>query len=276
MGDKSGISWTNATWNPITGCSKVSPGCAHCYAETISLRYGFSKSPWIEANAAQNVVLHPERLDIPKRWRKPRMIFVNSMSDLFHPLVPSSFINEVWMQMFNNPRHTYQILTKRPERLLWWTEGKARVMGWPIEEIWPKWMWVGTSVENRLWAGIRIPLLLRTRAAVTFISAEPLLGALDLRDYLGCCPSCGAPRKDAIASSCGYCEAYPDVRGLSWVIVGGESGAKRRHYDVEWARSIRDQCVAAEVPFFYKQGAAFKSGQLRELDGRLWEEYPAA
>jgi len=108
MGDKTGIGWTDATWNPVTGCSHVSPGCDHCYAETLSLRYGWSKLPWTPENADENVILHPERLDRPARWRKPRMIFVNSMSDLFHPNVPGEFINEVWMQMYNNPRHTFR------------------------------------------------------------------------------------------------------------------------------------------------------------------------
>jgi protein gp37 len=215
---KTTISWTDETWNPVHGCSKVSPGCAHCYAEGISLRYGITKKPWIEANAKENVILRPDKLDMPSRWRKPRMIFVNSMSDLFHPLVPNSFINEVWMQMFDNPRHTYQILTKRPERLLWWTLGKARATSWPVEDIWPKWMWVGTSVENQHWADIRIPLLLQTRAAVTFISAEPLLGALDLREYLQTFPYV-EKRADGV-------DIARYASPLKWVIVGGESGAK--------------------------------------------------
>ena len=208
MADRSAIEWTNSTWNPVTGCSKVSPGCAHCYAETLSLRYRWSKLPWTPANAAENVVLHPERLDKPLSWRKPRMVFVNSMSDLFHELIPDDFLRTVFAVMASS-LHTYQVLTKRPERareflarhhwragLLPWAgptrnhllyrflvpnavdvsvpglEGSGGVVVGPPENI-----WLGVSIENSRYTW-RADVLREAPAAVKFISAEPLLGSL--------------------------------------------------------------------------------------------------
>jgi len=243
MGE-SAISWTNLTWNPVTGCSKVSPGCAHCYAETLSLKQGWSKLPWLPANAKDNVVLHPDRLDQPLRRRKPSMIFVNSMSDLFHEEIPDDYIDQVFSVMAAATWHTFQVLTKRPERMLAFTQ---QYRPEPLPNV-----WLGNSVENQYWAERRIPILAQVPAAVRFLSCEPLLKPLDLRCWL---PS------------------------LSWIIVGGESGPKFRRMPHEWARDIRDQCVAAGVAFFFKQSSSYQTERgtaLQEEDGRLfeWHQYP--
>jgi protein gp37 len=236
VSEKSAIEWTNSTWNPVTGCSKVSPGCANCYAETLSLRFGWSKAPWTPANAEQNVVLHPKRLDQPLAWREPRMVFVNSMSDLFHELVPDEYIRRVWMRMEVASQHTFQVLTKRPERLADLSSSLPLLPN----------VWLGTSIENDRWA-IRADALRRADAAVRFISAEPLLGPL---------PSL-------------------DLTGIDWLIVGGESGATNRPMDTTWARDLRDRSIGAGVAFFFKQwgGRTPKAGG-RELDGQTWDEYP--
>ena len=207
MADKSAIEWTEATWNPVTGCSKVSPGCAHCYAETLSRRFGHSQLPWTPANAAENVVLHPERLTVPLRWRRPRMIFVNSMSDLFHDEVPLEFVSEILDVMAVCPRHTFQTLTKRPERM---RDYLLRIGN--VEQRLPN-AWFGVSIENQRHA-YRADILRDTPAAVRFISAEPLLGRIDL-----------------------------DLTCIDWLIVGGESGAHHRPCDPAWVRSLRDQAV---------------------------------
>jgi len=246
MADRSAIEWTEATWNPVTGCSKVSPGCAHCYAEAIELRFGRSKKPWTPENAAENVRLWPERLDQPFRWRRPRMVFVNSMSDLFHELVPQAFIAEVFRQMAAADQHTYQVLTKRPERM-------RDVVGHLYEELddlgpepLPN-VWLGTSIENARFVS-RAAAVRETCAAVRFISAEPLLGPVagDL-----------------------------DLTDIDWVIVGGESGPRHRPMKAAWARDLRNSCVAAGVAYFFKQwgGRTPKAGG-RELDGRTWDEMP--
>jgi protein gp37 len=234
--DRSAIEWTEATWNPVTGCSKVSPGCAHCYAETLSLRFGWSKSPWTEANSIENVVLHPERLDQPLRWRRPRTVFVNSMSDLFHELVPLEYIERVFAVMAEADRHVFQILTKRHQRL-------AELAG---ELPWPANVWMGVSIENRRWVE-RADRLREVPAAVRFISAEPLLGPL----------------------------ADLDLEGIGWLIAGGESGRRHRRVRVEWIRDLRDRCQAHGVPFFFKQwgGRTPKAGG-RLLDGVEWSQMP--
>ena len=248
MSDRSAIEWTDASWNPVTGCSKVSPGCANCYAETLSLRFGRSAKPWTPANAAENVVLHPERLGIPLRWRKPRRVFVNSMSDLFHELVPYAYVGRVFEVIARCPQHTFQVLTKRPERMSYVLGprgcGFYAVAG-PVPCPQPN-VWLGTSIENDRWVA-RADALRMTAAAVRFISAEPLLGPL---------PSL-------------------DLTGIDWVIVGGESGPGHRPMDIDWGRSLRDQCQDAGVAFFFKQwgGRTPKAGG-RELDGRTWDEMP--
>jgi protein gp37 len=244
VSDKSAIEWTDATWNPVTGCSKVSPGCAHCYAERLSLRFGQSVLPWTPANADENVILHPERLSIPLSWRQARMVFVNSMSDMWHPLVPPEFIDKVFSVMREADRHTYQILTKRPEVMRrWFGTAGANWGEAPLRNV-----WLGTSIENNRWVH-RADELRATPAAVRFISAEPLLGplpALDLTD-------------------------------IDWLIVGGESGSSHRSMDETWVRELKVKAEEAGTAFFIKQwgGRTPKAGG-RHLDGRTWDEYPTA
>ncbi len=252
------IEWADAVWNPVTGCSKVSPGCAHCYAEALSHRFGTTAKPWIDEHAAENVVLHPERLGTPLGWRKLRRVFVNSMSDLFHELVPDQFIADVFSVMAASPQHTFQILTKRPARMCSLLDGsfgvvvaesasalimrddRAPLLREPPRMLWPlPNVWLGTSVENQHWAGVRIPLLARIPAAVRFLSCEPLLGPVDLTGLLA---------------------------GIDWVIIGGESGPKHRPMEIAWARTIVAQCRATGVPVFVKQlGGAWPGTALAEL-----------
>jgi protein gp37 len=228
------IEWTNATWNPLTGCTKISPGCKHCYAERMSKR--------LQAMGNRNyangfsLTLHEHMLDMPFSWRKPKRIFVNSMSDLFQDEVPLSFIQAVFAVMRKASQHQFQVLTKRGERLL---ELNKKLK-------WAPNIWMGVSVESKKYA-FRIDLLRATDAHVKFLSLEPLLGPLQ----------------------------NLELSGIDWVIVGGESGPKARPMDPVWVREIRDQCRAAEVAFFFKQwGGTRKSWTGRELDGRTWNEYP--
>lgn len=263
MAQASAIEWTEATWNPVTGCDWVSPGCDHCYARTLakrmkamgSRRYqrdGYDRALRIVAPGF-GLTLHEDKIKEPLRWRKPRVVFVNSMSDLFHEGVDDEFIKMVWRTMEATPRHTYQVLTKRPRRMLTWTTRVWRdLLGHsPLPNV-----WLGTSVENQTWADKRVPLLLQTPAAVRFLSCEPLLGPMTLSEYLNPQDS-----KD----------------GIDWVIVGGESGVNARSMEPDWVREIRDECVASEVAFFFKQwgGRTPKAGG-RELDGKQWDEKPVA
>lgn len=286
MGDRSAIEWTDATWNPVTGCSKVSPGCAHCYAATLAPRLarmgqrGYTELPWTPENAAANVFLHEDRLDMPVRWTRPRRVFVNSMSDLFHELVPDGYIDRVFAAMAMAPQHVFQVLTKRPERMRAWVNywtaqgeqvgihdgvfgmhtGSRLANGiyrpWPLPNV-----WLGTSVENQTWADRRIPDLVATPAAVRFLSCEPLLGPVDFANVTG--------RSDAVAQW-----GQKALDGIGWVIVGGESGPVHRPVDPAWVRSIRDQCDAAGVPFFLKQWGGARAGGKALLDGREWREFP--
>lgn len=235
MALKSAIEWTDATWNPVTGCTKISPGCAHCYAEAITLR--FKRGPAYLPGEA-SVQLHDDRLGLPLSWKEPRRIFVNSMSDLFHEEVPLRFIREVFAVMEKAERHIFQILTKRHERL----EALSPSLNWPSN------VWMGVSVENQYWADKRIPALVGVQAQVRFLSVEPLLKAVDLNPYL---------------------------KDIDWVVVGGESGPKARRVQEEWVQRIRDDCLDADVPFFFKQwgGKTSKAGG-RDLDGRIWSEMP--
>lgn len=244
MGDRSAIEWTEATWNPVTGCSKVSPGCAHCYAETLSRRFGRTTKPWTPANASENVAIHEKRLDQPRRWRRPRMIFVNSMSDLFHELVPLAFVQRVFDVMASTERHTFQVLTKRPERAL----ELAGALPWPQN------VWLGVSIENSRFTW-RADVLRQVPAAVRFISAEPLLGSLFET----------GPRRAPLQLS-----------EIHWLIAGGESGPGYRPVHVEWVRELRAACADSGVAFFFKQwgGRTPKSGG-RELDGTTYDELPA-
>ena len=236
MPDKTGIEWTDATWNPVTGCTKVSPGCAHCYAETITLRFKRG-GPFLPGKTT--IKLHPERLDQPARWRSPRRVFVNSMSDLFHEEVPFDFVRQVFDAMSESPQHIYQILTKRPARMLEYVE-------WTEYEKWPDHVWAGVSVENQRWADQRIPLLQQVPCAVRFLSCEPLLKPLQL-----------------------------ELEGIHWVIVGGESGTRARKMEEAWVLEIKNQSLKAGVAFFFKQwgGRTSKSGG-RILVGREWNQVP--
>ncbi len=236
MATNSPIEWTEATWNPVTGCDKVSPGCAHCYAERMAKRLrGMGQKNY--ARGFQ-LTLQPHMLEIPVRWKKPRRIFVNSMSDLFHREVPAEFIQQVFDVIRRAHWHEYQILTKRSERLL----------DLDPELAWPKGVWMGVSVENARFVH-RIDHLRKTRARVKFLSLEPLLAPLP-----------GLNLED-----------------IDWVIVGGESGPRARPMREEWVADIRNQCHAAGVSFFFKQwGGVFKKRTGRELDGRTWDEMPVA
>ena len=238
MSDNSSIEWTDATWNPVTGCTKISPGCAYCYAEGITLRFKRG-GPYLPGKAT--IKLHHDRLDAPGKWKSPRRIFVNSMSDLFHEEVPFDFVREVFLRMAKYDQHTYQVLTKRPERML----GYVR---WGKGPNWPHHVWAGVSVENQYWADRRIPLLAGVPARVRFLSVEPLIKEISLGNYL---------------------------KHVQWVIVGGESGHKARPMNAEWAIRIRDECLDAGVPFFFKQwGGRYNKAGGRELEGRTWDELP--
>ena len=238
MPDKTAIEWTDATWNPVTGCTKVSPGCAHCYAEAITLRFRRG-GPFLPGKTT--IKLHPDRLDAPGKWRSPRRVFVNSMSDLFHEDVPFDFVRQIFETMETHDRHTYQVLTKRPDRMLDYVR-------WAQQAHWPRHVWAGVSVENQYWADKRIPVLTQIPATVRFLSVEPLLKSVDLKLHL---------------------------EGVQWVIVGGESGPKARPMRLEWALQVRDDCLAADVPFFFKQwgGRTSKAGG-RMLGLQYWSQYP--
>ena len=235
---KSKIEWTEATWNPVTGCTKVSAGCKNCYAERMSRRLkAMGNRNYANGFAVKE---HPHMLDKPKHWRKPQRIFVNSMSDLFHPEVSFAFIREVFQTMRDADQHVYQVLTKRPETMLEYVTTQE-------SEPLPPHIWLGTSVEQRRWRS-RIDKLRRVPAAVRFLSLEPLLE--DLGEL--------------------------NLDGIHWVIAGGESGPGARGMAERWATNIRDACEAADVPFFFKQwGGVNKSKTGRTLEGRTWDAMPA-
>lgn len=279
MSDNSRIEWTEATWNCVTGCSKISAGCDHCYAETFAERW--RGVPGHHFENGFDVTLRPERLDQPLRWKRPRRIFVNSMSDLFHEAVPDSYIAEVFGVMAQTPQHTYQLLTKRHGRmrslLLNQPSFQRRFcFRWPLPNL-----WIGISAEDQKWADIRIPALLDTPAAVRFVSAEPLLGPITLKlDWLAqrCCPICGEFAD--VEGSCGplHDAMLENPGGIGWVIAGGESGPGARPMRAEWARSLQDQCAAAGVPFFFKQDSGPRPGRQGRIPDDLWtvKEFPAA
>ena len=236
MAINSTISWTEASWNPITGCTKHSEGCKNCYAEIMTRRLQAMGVPAYSAgfNAVRT---HPQLLDIPHQWKRPKMIFVNSMSDIFHKDIPEKFIQEVFRIMRETPRHTYQVLTKRSKRLL--------EMDGNIE--WPENVWMGVTVESNRYIH-RIDNLRQTGAKLKFISAEPLLTPL---------PGL-------------------NLNGVDWVIVGGESGPGWRPMDEKWVMDIRDQCLAANVPFFFKQHSGFSKKKVGcILEGQVWKNIPA-
>src|SRR5688572_20976750 len=239
MSDKSKIEWTDATWNPVRGCTKVSPGCAHCYAETFAER--FRGVPGHPFQFGFDLRLVPDKLGEPLRWGTSRMIFVNSMSDLFHKDVPDDYIISVARVMTAANWHTYQVLTKRADRLQSFLKGK---LSFAAEQ---NHIWWGVSVENRQHGLPRIDLLRESPAKVRFLSVEPLL------EHLG----------------------QMNLTGINWVIVGGESGPGARPMDASWVRSIQSQCKAAKVAFFFKQwGGVRKSETGRTLDGQTYSEFP--
>lgn len=238
MAEKSTIEWTDTTWNPVTGCTKVSKGCDHCYAERFSERFrGVRGHPF---ETGFDLTIRPERLTQPLTWKRSRMVFVNSMSDLFHKKVPTSYIARVFTTMEQTPQHIYQVLTKRSSLLRRFVNDR-----YPTDAA-PNHIWLGVSIEDRD-ALVRLRHLQQTRASVRFISFEPLLG----------------PIGDV------------DLTGIHWAIAGGESGHKARPVDPAWVRELRDQCKSAGVAFFFKQwgGRTPKAGG-NTLDGRQWLEYP--
>jgi protein gp37 len=245
MANRSAIEWTEVTWNPVTGCDRISSGCDHCYALTLAKRlkamgvakYQHDGDPRT-SGPGFGVTVHHDAINEPYRWRSPRVVFVNSMSDLFHARIPLSFVRDVFDVIADTPQHTYQVLTKRSLRLL----RLAEQLRWPPN------LWMGVSVENAA-AMARIGHLRQVPTTVRFLSCEPLLGPLD--DL--------------------------DLSGIGWVIAGGESGPEYRPMQLDWARGIRDACQRAEVPFFFKQwGGRTPKALGRELDGQLWDQMPIA
>jgi protein gp37 len=240
LADGSAIEWTDATWNPVTGCTKITAGCDNCYAERFAER--FRGVPGHPFENGFDLTLRPERLDQPLRWRRGRMIFVNSMSDLFHKRVPSPFVDQVFEVMEQADWHTFQVLTKRSSRM------RDYLLRRYSDRAAPTHIWTGVSVEDHRGAA-RIDHLRLAPSAVRFLSVEPLIGAI----------------------------GPVDLSGIHWVIAGGESGPGARPMCIEWAREIRDTCEAQEVPFFFKQwgGIRPKSGG-RDLDGREWNDFPSS
>lgn len=257
MPDRSAIEWTDATWNPTTGCTRVSAGCDNCYADRLSRRLlsvtYLSRLPVVDTLENRNdpfaVRVWPERLRVPQSWQRPRRVFVNSMSDLFHHDVPDDFARECFRVMLAIDRHVYQVLTKRPARAVRFVRRHTDLFPRGL----PGHVWIGTSVEDQS-VDYRIRHLLAVPATVRFLSCEPLIGPLDLSAYMN---------------------EVVDHDGLHWVIAGGESGIGARPMDPQWARGLRDQCQKARVPFFFKQwgGRTPKAGG-RELDGTTWDQYP--
>lgn len=352
MADKTKIEWTEATWNPIRGCTVVSEGCRNCYAMAVATRFSDAGQAY-EGLAYRNasgahwtgkVRLVEEHLEDPLRWKRARRIFVNSMSDLFHQSIPDDWIDRVFAVMALTPQHTFQILTKRPERMKLYTaalsgdrllrtafetglvtpradhiEAYAGIIAgqsWPLSNV-----WLGVSVENQETADKRIPLLLETPAAVRWISAEPLLGPIDLHQFTFQFSVCQVPSDGTTVQALRQMlhaagKELARTQGsdlLDWVVVGGESGPGARPMHPDWVRSLRDQCVAAGVPLFFKQWGEYTLGSYldgnkpatvrmnaqgqrpskpsfngyewfkrvgkkeagRRLDGREWSEYPA-
>lgn len=312
MGSTTEIAWTDSTWNPMTGCTPASPGCNACYAKAThdkrhKAKLAGKKLPPQYLRPFSEVQCFPERLDVPLRWKKPRHVFVCSTGDLFHKDVPFDFIDRVWAVMLLSPRHTYQVLTKRPERMLEYLRGAdlydrvLRVAGCIRDEsrgkergdlsrvgisnparIPARWIWLGVTVEDQQRAVERIPRLLQVPAAVRFLSCEPLLESVWIHETFFHADRCHA--------ECAYPSACRGVGGggIDWVICGGESGPRARPFDLSWARSLRDQCAEAGVPFFMKQMGrrpretilptplSCECSQIRfqDLDGRGPEEWP--
>lgn len=281
MSDKTNISWSDATWNPVTGCSKVSPGCDHCYAETLtagrlreSPRYkGLTDA---QGHWTGEVRCHPELLEQPLRWNKPRRIFVCSMSDLFHDKVPWEFTERVFQVMANCPQHTFQVLTKRPGMM---AEFAVYLRRKASLGVWPDNVWAGTSLEmerdgkKRLTG--RLDCLARVPARVRFVSCEPLLGPLDLTGWLE--DDQMAFNRFSHLFSMPRVKADPRPGVLSWVIAGGESGPGFRPIDLDWLEELAHQCTRAGVPLWVKQDSGTRPGQQGRIPDRLWsrKEMPA-
>jgi protein gp37 len=299
MADKSAIGWTDATWNVVTGCTKVSPGCAHCYIDR-SPPFRIAGRKFV--NGTTGVIVHADRIEKPLHWTRPRLIFVNSLSDMFHEDVPREVLDRMFAVMALAPQHTFQVLTKRPEAMLAYFEtgrpwqriaGRAfgyhrysdiaavlhRGNGWPLPNV-----WMGVTIENARYT-YRADLLRQTPAAVRFISAEPLLGSL----YTGWeCKRCGGSGLVPPGSECQECaglgtrnarEGYAalDLTGIDWLIAGGESGPNYRPLNVNHARELRDACAEAGTAFFFKQvGGKTAKANGKVLDGREWCEMPEA
>ena len=234
MSKQSTIEWTEVTWNPVTGCTKISHGCKYCYAERMARRLqGMGLDKY---RNGFDVAIHRSVVEEPLKWQKPRLVFVNSMSDLFHKAVPVEFIESIFDVMNRAPQHTFQLLTKRPDRV---NQIHGRLT-------WTPNIWLGVSIEQDRWMG-RLDKLRQTGAQLKFLSLEPLLGPLDTLD----------------------------LEGIDWVIAGGESGPGARPMEAEWVEAIRDNCLQSRVPFFFKQwGGVFKKRTGRELDGRTWDQMP--
>lgn len=290
MGDKTKIEWAEASWNPVTGCSKISEGCRNCYALRHWPRLAGNDKTVYYGRKFTDVQCHPERLDQPLRWTKPRRIFVNSMSDLFHPDVPDDFILKVFnimrqatwsggaglgkIKSKEREGHVFQVLTKRPERML---ELVSRIHfdnneGYILGEtggqglLLNKDIWLGVSVENQETANQRIPLLLQTPAAVRWISAEPLLGPINLEEIcIGHETEKGRSLKPVTMNS--LCD-YRDHNRLAWVICGGESGPEARPMHPEWVRNLRDQCQKNAVPFLFKQWGEWSQSKVEPIHGQ--------
>lgn len=236
MTNRTSIEWTNDTWNPVTGCTKVSPGCDHCYAEAIAKRFGNNFPDGF------SLTLHPERLLSPSRLRRPRMIFVNSMSDLFHKDIPDDYLDQVFDTMEAVNQHIYQCLTKRSSRMRNYVNARYGEDGCPPH------IWVGVSVEGQEQV-VRLRHLRQTKASVRMVSFEPLLGPIE----------------------------KVNLSGFQWAIAGGESGVGHRPMEPAWVRSLRDQCQAQNVAFFFKQwGGRTPKSNGRDLDGRTWDEMPGS
>ncbi len=342
MGYKTEIGWTDSTWNPVTGCTRVSPGCENCYIE-LSPPFRIEGRRFTDRDGERShaigsgtgVRLHPERLDQPLRWKRPRRVFVNSLSDLFHEAVSDAYIARVFAVMAQASQHTFQVLTKRHGRMRallnspdfmqvvaekYRGEGRGPFaeidpLPWPIPNV-----WLGVTVENQEWADKRIPALLDTPATIRFLSCEPLLGHVDLSAWLPpvavFCHGEGSAKLGqilgrAVASNIAHKDGQPEPRYPDWVICGGESGPNARPMHPDWARTLRDQCTTAGVPYFFKQWGewapdGFAKGWLedrrryigdavticgsdgfrqvmrrtgkkaagRELDYHTWDEYP--
>lgn len=284
MSTNTSIEWTDATWNTLSGCTRISEGCLNCYIErTPPFRMAHRKFDSPEIGGSTGIILHEDRLDLPLHWRNPRRVFVNSLADLFHDDVPTEHIAKVFATMAQAERHTFQVLTKRPARMrslladggLKLAESTSDVetlfaltdAHWPLSNV-----WIGTSVESQKWADIRIPQLLRTEAAVRFLSCEPLLGPIDLIGDVHAGHDWHTDFGQPVCLTCStedttvaYFEREHRIDGIDWLIVGGESGPGARPMHPDWARKLRDQCISADVPYFFKQWGEWEATAWRGI-----------